>query len=183
MKLNKSELIEGGFFGLSTFILLGLVSIPLAFGCAFLWALTGEGHSKLYRRVGCGLLVFGAIALKLHDIRWLPGILPAFGVLSLGYGIPDKTDAGSFFGRIFFKITGGNNRMSALFTRLSLAALLAIAFAPLPISLSPFCCRSKTERGKLTAEAIDKAGAKWRKSGSQALSRGGAAMDYGLAGF
>ena len=96
MILNKEELLTAS-------ILTALISpFPYAWAaipiCAFLWAWTGAGASKLWRRLVVPLIW----AACLMDLRAFLIVPVAFGFLSLGYGIPDDTDEGSFLGRFFY---------------------------------------------------------------------------------
>ena len=74
----------------------------IAIVTAILGAYAGaEGTSLAFRRVGIPLIC-GVYAFCVTGHLW--AILPYlgwFGVLSLGYGKPDGTDAGSWLGRVF----------------------------------------------------------------------------------
>jgi Zn-dependent M16 (insulinase) family peptidase len=70
--------------------------------CGYLWALSGSGGSKLWRR----LAVPTIWALTVGSIFAFLMIPVAFGFLSIGYGIPDVNDPkGSVLGRFFFNLT------------------------------------------------------------------------------
>lgn len=98
MKLNKEELIIASI--LTAIVVpfpLALVAIPI---CAFLWALSGSESKynyKLWRRLGVPL-VWAACLMNYYSLAAVP---IAFGFLSMGYGIPDASDEGSWLGKIF----------------------------------------------------------------------------------
>lgn len=129
MKFNLSELIIGAFFGASGFLILGPWTVLTTLVCSFFWALSGGGASKLFRRLGCGAVVFSLLYFITKNPQFLYSNLGSFAVLSLGYGIPDNADEGSFLGRIFYKIFH-SDRTATIFTRLTIAALLALSFIP-----------------------------------------------------
>lgn len=116
MKLNKQELVIGFLYHI-IFLYWSLWVIPTAFVSSYLWALSGEGQSKIYRRLGCPLLLAIALFLELHNNALFIAVPIAFGFLSLGYGIPDSTDEGSWLGRFFLKLTGGNLSLTNILTR------------------------------------------------------------------
>ena len=70
-----------------------------------LWAFGGaDGTSKAWRRIGVPTVV--CLFISLNQMSWLPwiGWIPFFGVTTIGYGIPDNSDAGSPLGRFFLNI-------------------------------------------------------------------------------
>ena len=121
MKLNREELIYG-FCYVSLFLYwIGYWAIPFALLSSFLWALSGSEYKinhKLFRRLGCPLCI--AIPLVITTGKWivLLGVAPAFGALTLGYGIPslNPPDEGSLLGRFYNKITG-DEFMTNILTR------------------------------------------------------------------
>lgn len=129
MKLNLDDIITGTAFGLCLFIILKWWILLTAPACAILWAMTGAGYGQIYRRLLCAVVVLVPASLQTNVFQCLYSILPIFGVLSLGYGIPDATDKGSFLGRFFYRITK-DNLSATVFTRLLLIFLLAVSFAP-----------------------------------------------------
>lgn len=126
-ELNENE-IWWGFIYCSLFVLkIGIVAIPLIPICAYLWAISGAGASKLYRRLGVPVITSGLSAIVLQSVQPLYSIPLAFAVLSLGYGIPDETDDGSFLGGLGWNISHVN---AELITRSIIIALLTIANIP-----------------------------------------------------
>lgn len=127
IELNKEELTLGLVAGTAFVGFLGwwvLLTGPL---CAFLWALSGaHGFSKVWRRIGVALVL--SIAL-LRGWEWCFSFLTAFGVLSLGYGIPTFPDRGSALGRFFTRFF--SDVLANDFVRGTIAALLWLAFLPL----------------------------------------------------
>ena len=126
MKLNKEELTIGFIFGISFWPILGLFSVLLALATSYLWALSGaEGHDKIWRRVGVPFLACLAVFIVRHSWHIWVSLPLAYAVLSLGYGIPDSGDKGSWLGQKWFNI---NPEYAWLFTRLTIYILLAISF-------------------------------------------------------
>ena len=113
MRLNKEELIIASIL---TAIVVPwpwvLVAIPV---CALLWALSGDGKSKLFRRLGVPLVW----AFSLHTGFAFVCVLTGFLSLCIGYGLPSTQppDEGSALGRFFWKLTGGNVLLSNILTR------------------------------------------------------------------
>jgi len=100
MKLNKEEILCGFLYGSSTWPLISWLAVIPGIICAFLWAIGGAGK-KLFRRLGVPLVV--GISLSFINI-WLFLVIPFLcGVVSIGYGMPDKTDKGSALGRFYLK--------------------------------------------------------------------------------
>jgi len=82
---------------------------------AYLGALGGQGV-KEWRRVILPIILatIGVISLQ----SWLGILLGTFGIwVSMGYGIPDATDAGSTLGRFWYKILNQNHRLTDIFVR------------------------------------------------------------------
>jgi hypothetical protein len=132
MKLNVDEIITGASFGLCLFLILKFWVLLIAPLCAILWAMSGNGYSKLYRRLGCATVVLFPVTLLTGVYQCLYGILPIFAVMSLGYGIPatQPPDEGSFLGKIFYSITK-NDLNATILTRLFIVFLLTLSFAPI----------------------------------------------------
>ena len=116
MRLNTEEIVYGAVFGASLFLWTKWLAIPCALICALLWAIGGSG-TKLFRRLGCPVVQAVAIHITTGSLTTFLSIIPAFGILSIGYGIPDSTDKGSTLGRFFYDLTGRNNLYANLFTR------------------------------------------------------------------
>jgi hypothetical protein len=133
VKLNAEELVIGAIVGLTFAIKVGWLAIPLACLTSFLWALTGsesKWNSKLWRRLVVPVVCAGLVALVYKS--WVPMIsVPlASAVLHLGYGIPDKTDEGSWLGRLCLVYMGGDEKKANLLCRAIIYTLLALAFIP-----------------------------------------------------
>lgn len=130
MKLNKEELLIGFIVGICSWVVISFWAIPVALVTSFFWAYTGAGASKLYRRLGVPALISTACAITTHS--WIPliSILPAFGVLSIGYGIPTTQpfDEGSWLGRICFGWAKGSEKLADIYCRGIIYILLALAF-------------------------------------------------------
>lgn len=115
MTLNKEELIVASTLTLIVVPFpMAMLAVPL---CAFLWALTGsesKWNYKLWRRLGVPLV--WALCLWKREAFFVVPV--AYGLLSLGYGIPSTQpfDEGSWLGRLALKLTG-NTTTANLLTR------------------------------------------------------------------
>lgn len=125
----------------------------VAFLISFLGAYAGsEGTSKDYRRIGIPLVFLICAIFAIPCEWWVCTIITQNGAFRLGHGIPEKygpeesiakmymekpdfrkPDAGSRFGRIFFKLCKGNNFWTNFCTRGFIAFLLCIGFIGVPI--------------------------------------------------
>jgi hypothetical protein len=123
--MNRNELLVGLLLTLCLTPFMGVMGLSALVLCPLLWALSGmQGQDKIWRRLGVPLV--WAICLW----RWQAFLVVpiGFGFLCLGYGIPDKTDQGSALGRFFWKLTGGNVRLSNILTRGVIYTGLVIPF-------------------------------------------------------
>jgi hypothetical protein len=100
VKLNKEELLVGFIYGSSTWPVLSWVAVFPGILCAFLWAIGGSGP-KLVRRIGASIVMATSLAFTSPWLLLLA--FPLWGVISLGYGMPDITDPGSILGRFYSK--------------------------------------------------------------------------------
>jgi hypothetical protein len=100
MRLNKEELLVGFVYGSSTWPLLSWIAVIPGLVCSLLWAVGGAGL-KMVRRVGVPIVM--AISLSFTSVWLLSTVLPLWGVVSIGYGMPDPTDKGSVLGRFYSK--------------------------------------------------------------------------------
>jgi hypothetical protein len=100
VKLNKEELLVGFIYGSATWPLIGWIAVFPGIVCAFLWAIGGAGP-KLVRRIGVPVVV--GISLCFTNLWLLLTIPPLWGIVALGYGMPDATDKGSWLGRLYLK--------------------------------------------------------------------------------
>jgi hypothetical protein len=102
--LNSEEITIGCIFGLCFFPVIGLLAMPLAAITGVLWALSGAGYPKILRRLGVPLAASLCVFLIRHHWQIFIAVPCAFGILSIGYGIPDSTDEGSSLGRFWTKL-------------------------------------------------------------------------------
>jgi len=132
VKLNQEELIIGFTVGICSCLVIGFWAIPVSLVTSFSWSYTAAAASKLYRRLGVPLVISSACAVVAHS--WLPLIsVPlAFGVLSIGYGIPSTQppDAGSWLGALCLVYMGGDEKKANVLCRVIIYTLLALAFTP-----------------------------------------------------
>ena len=100
MKLNREELLTGFLYGSSCWPLISWLAIVPGIACAFLWAIGGSGP-KLVRRIGVPIVM--GISLAFTSLWLLLSVFPLWGIVSIGYGMPDSTDKGSILGRFYSK--------------------------------------------------------------------------------
>lgn len=100
MKLNKEEFLVGGIYGSSCWPLLSWWAVIPGVICSVLWAIGGVGP-KMARRLGVPAVM--AVCLSFTSLWLLLTTLPLWGIISIGYGIPDSTDKGSVIGRFYTK--------------------------------------------------------------------------------
>lgn len=127
IKLNKEELGLGAAFGLAFAPVIGFKAVFLALVCALLWAIGGSGWGRAWRFIGVPAAAFVFLALmRIDPMAAAKGLGVCVAVLTLGYGIPDATDSGSFLGRILYKVARKNAFAANLATRAVYACLLSI---------------------------------------------------------
>ena len=130
--LNKEELVIGGLFGAFLGIWIGPYACFTIPTCAFLWAWTGAGHGAIWRKIGCPIIACFSTMIATHGnlYVWL-GFPFMCLVLSLGYGIPDKTDSGSPLGRFWYwRVFSENEKRAHVATRATIYLLLLLTFIP-----------------------------------------------------
>jgi hypothetical protein len=118
--MNKNELLVGFLLTLSLAFITGLLVLPLAIICAYLWALSGMPDSdKIWRRLVVPTLWALCICYHMDSWKCLFAIPISFGFLSMGYGIPatQPPDDGSWLGKFYFKLFKQNEWWANLFTR------------------------------------------------------------------
>ncbi len=130
---NREELLIGFIVGICFMPIIGLVAMPMALATAVLWNLGGaDGFSKAYRRIGVPVVCCVVVAIVKQSYIPLLSIVPAWGVLSIGYGIPSTQpkDEGSWLGRLAYKLSEGNESLADLYCRGLIYILLALSFTP-----------------------------------------------------
>lgn len=131
LDLNREEMLYGAFFGASLFFWSGFWAIPAAVICAAFWALGGAPNlSAGWRRLGCPIVQAGTLYAATRYPWVVVSVLPAFGFLSLGYGIPSTQpyDEGSTLGK-FFSRSVGTGFMANVLTRGTILLGLWLSFA------------------------------------------------------
>lgn len=98
MRLNKEEILVGFIYGASVWPLISWWAVIPGIICAPLWAIGGSGP-KLVRRIGVPTVM--GVSLAFTSLWLLLASLPLWGVVSLGYGMPDVDDKGSPLGRLY----------------------------------------------------------------------------------
>jgi hypothetical protein len=116
MKLNKEELLVGFVYGSCSWPVLGWLAVIPGLVCSPLWAIGGSGP-KMVRRIGVPVVV--GISLAFISIWLAFVILPLWGIVSIGYGIPDSSDKGSALGRFYTKLFPKAKKAANWATRLT----------------------------------------------------------------
>lgn len=101
MKLNKEELLVGFIYGSCVWPLISWIAVVPGIVCAFLWAIGGEGP-KAVRRIGVPIVM--GISLAFTSLWLLFVMVPLWGIVSIGYGMPDNNDEGAALGRFYSKL-------------------------------------------------------------------------------
>ena len=114
--------------GLCFWPLISWLALPLACWTSFAWAMGGSVN-KAWRRIGCSVVPAIVVSILTHKLAYMLAIVPAYLVLSIGYGIPDKTDPGSVLGRFWFKVFNGHEWQASQATRGTIYVLLFLSFA------------------------------------------------------
>jgi hypothetical protein len=124
MKLNKEEILVGFIYGSSAWPIISWIAIVPGAVCAVLWAIGGSSK-KMVRRIGVPVVM--AISLSFTSLWLLLTVLPLWGVVSIGYGMPDSTDSGSALGRFYSRwLTEKAANWSTRFTVYMLFVLVMI---------------------------------------------------------
>ena len=100
MKLNPEEILVGGIYGACCWPLLSWWAVIPGVICSLLWAIGGAGP-KMVRRLGVPAVM--AVCLSFTSLWLLITMLPLWGIVSIGYGMPGPDDKGSIFGRFYSK--------------------------------------------------------------------------------
>ena len=134
---GKEELVTGACVGVAFVYFLHWWAVPSTILCSFLWRAGGtKGLDKLLRRLGVPF-VLGVCLVLSHATTLLAASLAgvlAFGVLSLGYGVPDAEtgDPGSHLGRFWLSLTGSLVVANVL-TRATVGCLFGLCWFPLAV--------------------------------------------------
>jgi hypothetical protein len=91
-----------------------------------------ERSSKLFRRFFLPLMIAGEAYRVFHSWYVLSIFLMSL-VFSIGYGIPDETDAGSPLGRFFYALFKHNMVLANIFTRGTIGCLIGLTLAPISL--------------------------------------------------
>jgi hypothetical protein len=91
-----------------------------------------ERSSKLFRRFFLPLMIAGE-AYRVFHSWYVLSIFLMSAVFSIGYGIPDETDAGSPLGRFFYALFKHNKLLADLFTRGTIGCLISCTLAPITL--------------------------------------------------
>ena len=128
-ELNIEEIFVGACIQFPFYFLVGWWVLALMPVSGFLWALGGaKDSSKLFRRLG--VAVATVVSVVVTNITWWPiaSFIPVgWGVLTLGYGMPDGEDEGSFFGKLYLRILK-NYKLANFSTRLTTYIIYWVAF-------------------------------------------------------
>ena len=124
-KLNKEEMLVGFIYGSSTWPLLSWLAIVPGIICGILWAIGGAGIKQV-RRFGVPAVMAGSLAFT---SPWLLlTMIPLWGIISMGYGMPGPGDEGSFLGRFYMRwMSYKAANWSTRFTVFSMCVIVMIA--------------------------------------------------------
>lgn len=129
-KLNREEMFIGASVGLSLMDYMGwwsVLGIPL---CSLFWAMGGAGYKKV-RRLGVPCVIGFLSLMNLEYFRALLVIPSMFGVLTIGYGIPDINDPeGSWLGNKIYKIVK-NGLIANIIVKFIYGCMLIASCVPL----------------------------------------------------
>jgi hypothetical protein len=100
MVINPEEILVGFIYGACTWPCLSWLAVIPGVVSGILWAIGGSGP-KMVRRLGVPFVV--AVSMAFTSIWLLFLVLPLWGIVSIGYGMPDETDEGSWLGRFWRK--------------------------------------------------------------------------------
>jgi hypothetical protein len=106
-------------------------NLGIIFVLSMLGAISGQGFKWMRRFVFPAIIMI--YALIIVKSWWCLSIYSISGWLSMGYGIPDLTDEGSFLGRLFYKLFKGNRLWTNIMTRGTIGLLLSLSMISIPI--------------------------------------------------
>lgn len=116
--MNKNEELIAFLLTLCLTPFMGVWGLLALVLCPILWAISGmQGQDKIWRRLGVPIVWASAIFAHSHNLAILLAIPCSWAAFSIGYGIPDKTDEGSWLGRFYMGILRGNTLWSNIMTR------------------------------------------------------------------
>ena len=104
---------------------------PIIGGIIGAWG-GADNSSKIYRRIYVPLLLVGCAFGELENVLVFTIMLMA-GVISIGYGIPDETDEGSFLGRFYYRLFKKNYTLANIFTRGTIGLLIGLSLISIPL--------------------------------------------------
>ena len=128
-ELNLEEMFVGACIQFPFYFFIGWLVLPLMAVSAVLWALGGaENSSKAYRRWGVAIATSVLVFARFPSLwAYLAFIPVGWGVLTLGYGMPDATDKGSVLGRLYLAQLK-DYKLANFATRITTYILYWIAF-------------------------------------------------------
>lgn len=91
-----------------------------------------ERSSKLFRRLFLPLFITGEAYRYLQN-WYVLSIFLMIPIFSIGYGIPDESDAGSPLGRFFYALFKHNKVLANIFTRGTIGCLIAFTLSPIAL--------------------------------------------------
>lgn len=130
---NVEELCVGALVGLAFALILNWWVFAAICACAILWWLGGaEGFHKNWRRIGVPVCLCGLLTIASRS--WIPmiSLLPFWGVLTIGYGIPGAGDKGSPLGHFVWNLLGVQRQPEAdIIARGIIGLLIGLSFFPM----------------------------------------------------
>lgn len=127
-ELNPEEIFVWACIQFPFYFIVGWYVLPLMVISGIFGALGGAKYSKKgYRTLGVPFATSVAV-VAVNPSPWhLLAFIPAgWGVCTLGYGMPDKTDRGSVLGRFYIKLL--QYKPAVMATRLTTYILYWVSF-------------------------------------------------------
>ena len=142
---------------------IGLFTIPLIGGWAGAFA-GADKTSKAWRRILIpGLLT--SYAYSNTESLLVITVMSMAAPISMGYGIPDETDEGSFLGRFYYNLFHQNHRLADICTRSTIGVLIALSMIGVPIVNKNWLIYGLATLGIILVEAL----ISWRGFGTYKL--------------
>ncbi len=129
--LGREETAIGAVYGLAFWPFLGLYSLLIALISGSLWSIGGAAKTSTgIRKVGVPIVIGLSVLIAQWHWQYILCSVAAFGVLTMGYGMPSHDDEGSILGNVFWFIFKNEHRASIIL-RGFLGLLFGVCYFPL----------------------------------------------------
>ena len=144
-----AEIVVGAIVGISFSWHIGFTCLFITGLCSALWRLGGaDGFSKSYRRVGVPAVICTTLLVTYNDPLFIASSIAMWGVLSIGYGIPDVNDPnGSALGRFVLRFVN-DVKIADVLIRTFIGLLIGLSLIPMAFHdlgvyvIGVVCCSS-----------------------------------------